>query len=186
MSNLGKWDAWYRAADGKAPYGDTESYRIGADFLEDCVTVEDWGCGRGWFTNFRPRNCVGLDGSRSPFADRIVDLETYTSDVDGIFMRHVLEHNYRWRTILANALASFRKKMVLAIFTPWSDGETREIRFVERVGVPDIAFRQGDIVDMLEGLDWELRELRSAQVIYGQEHLFLIARPAPGSARLTS
>ncbi|MCC7242220.1 MAG: hypothetical protein IT180_09870 [Acidobacteria bacterium] len=186
MSNLGKWDEWYRGTGEKAPYGDTESYRIGADFLEDCETVEDWGCGRGWFANFRSRNCVGIDGSHSPFADLIVDLETYTSDVDGIFMRHVLEHNYQWRTILANAVASFRKKMVLAIFTPWSEGDTREIRFVERVGVPDISFRQGDIVEMLQGLDWELRELRSEQVIYGQEHVFLIQRPAPHPEGLTT
>lgn len=176
MSNLGKWDPWYRAIETKAPYGDTESYRIGADFLEDCETVEDWGCGRGWFSTFRTKTCLGLDGSQSPFADLIVDLETYTSAVDGIFMRHVIEHNYRWRTILANALASFRKKMVLAIFTPWSDDETKEIRFVERLGVPDISFRQSDIVDMLEDLDWELRELPSTRVIYGQEHVFLIRR----------
>lgn len=186
VSNLGKWDEWYRALDGRAPYGDTESYRIGADFLDDCDTVEDWGCGRGWFTTFRSRNCLGLDGSHSPFADKIVDLEAYTSEVDGIFMRHVLEHNYQWRKILANALASFRRKMVLAIFTPWSDDETREIRFIERVGVPDISFRQGDIVAMLDGLEWELRELRSAQRIYGQEHVFLIRRPAPRAVGLTS
>lgn len=176
MSNLGKWDKSYAGLTEPAPYGDTESYRLGAEFLADCETVEDWGCGLGWFRRFRSGAYLGIDGSASPFADRVADLETYRSDADGIFMRHVLEHNYAWRAILDNALASFRRKMVLAIFTPWSEGETRELRFVERVGVPDITFRQAEIEAMLHGLEWELRELRSSEVIYGGEHVFLINR----------
>jgi len=179
VSNVGKWDVWYRGLTARAPYGDTESYRIGADFLKDCETVEDWGCGRGWFATFRAGHCVGVDGSQSPFADIVTDLETYTSSVDGIFLRHVLEHNRGWQHILRNAVQSFRRKMVLAIFTPWSDGETRELRVVEPVGVPDIAFRKDDIVGMLHGLTWELLELRSPNRIYGQEHVFLIERPPP-------
>lgn len=182
MSNLGKWNDWYAGLEEPAPFGATDSYRLGAEFLADCATVEDWGCGLGWFRQFRTGPYVGVDGSQSPFADRIVDLGTYRSDCDGIFMRHVLEHNYAWRPILLNAVASFRHKMVLAIFTPWSDGETREIRFVERVGVPDIAFRQRDIEELLGGLEWELRELCSPQVIYGVEHVYLIGRPPAESA----
>jgi hypothetical protein len=181
MSNLGKWDEWYRSSDAAEPFGDTESYRIGADYLDDCEMVEDWGCGKGWFFNFRTRNCLGIDGSRSTFAGRVVNLEEYTSSVDGIFMRHVLEHNYQWKKILRNAIQSFDKKMVLAIFTPWSDGETKEIRFVDRVGVPDISFSKHDVVEMLDGLDWELLELDSPQTIYGQEHVFLV-RKAQGVA----
>ncbi|MEZ5283923.1 MAG: hypothetical protein R2712_03755 [Vicinamibacterales bacterium] len=178
MSNLGKWSHWYQDVGERAPYGDTESYRLGAEFLADCPTVEDWGCGRGWFATLRTGTCISVDGSASPFVDRIVDLEAYVSRADGIFMRHVLEHNYGWRRILSNALASFTSRMVLVIFTPWSDDETKAIRFVERVGVPDIAFRRQDIVEMLQGLEWELRELTSPAVIYGQEHVFLIHRPA--------
>src|SRR5688572_4685695 len=113
MSNLGKWDEWYGSSEVAEPFGDTQSYRIGADYLDDCEIVEDWGCGKGWFSKFRTHNCLGIDGSRSPFASRVVDLEEYTSSVDGIFMRHVLEHNYQWKKILRNAIESFDKKMVL-------------------------------------------------------------------------
>lgn len=179
MSNVGKWDDWYRSATTPAPFGDSDSYKMGADYLQDCDTVEDWGCGQGWFSRHRPDGCIGVDGSHSPFAARIADLEQYRSSVDGIFMRHVLEHNYQWKSVLGNAIASFTRKFVLVIFTPWSDGETREMRFIERVGVPDLAFRKDDITEMLQGLDWELVELQSPLTIYGQEHLFLVRRPGP-------
>lgn len=182
MSNVAKWDKWWsEESRTRAPLGDSESYRIGADFLQDCDLVEDWGCGPGWFASVRGGRCVSIDGSRSPFADLQADLEEYTSDVDGIFMRHVLEHNYQWRKILENALRSFRKKMVLALFTPWSDDETKEIRFVEEIGVPHLSFRRDDIVEMFGDVEWELLERTSPNRIYGQEHIFLLRkRPAPG------
>lgn len=66
--------------------------------------------------------------------------------------------------------------MVLAIFTPWSDSATKEIRFVDRVGVPDISFSKNEIMEVLHGLDWELMELKSPQTIYGQEHVFLVSK----------
>jgi hypothetical protein len=179
VSNIGKWDKWWRRESAsRTPVGDTESYEIGASFLDDCQLVEDWGCGPGWFASVRGGRCIGIDGSLSPTADRQADLVEYTSDVEGIFMRHVLEHNYEWRRILANALRSFRKKMVLAIFTPWSDDETKEIKFIEDVGVPHLSFRRADITDMLEGVEWELLERESPNRIYGQEHIFLITRGA--------
>jgi len=34
---------------------------------------------------------VGIDDSNTPFSDIKVDLLKYTSNVDGIFIRHVLE-----------------------------------------------------------------------------------------------
>src|SRR5258705_10270963 len=50
-SNLGAWDGWYANLDETTPSAfrndDTETYRIAADFLKDCATVEDWGCGAG-------------------------------------------------------------------------------------------------------------------------------------------
>lgn len=179
MSGFGKWTTWYEASDKSWAFGDTASYQMGANFLSDCISVEDWGCGRGWFRRFRPDNCIGLDGSHSPFADKIVDLTEYTSSVDGIFMRHVLEHNYNWKKILRNAIASFKDKMVLVIFTPWSAGETTQIRMIERVGVPDLALSKPTVLMMLEGLHWEFVELKSPDTIYGHEYVFLIERNPP-------
>jgi len=176
MSNLGKWNKWYESVTDQMPFGDSESYVIGAKFLEDCEVVEDWGCGLGWFSKFRPNGYLGVDGSDSPFASKIVDLEEYTSFVDGIFMRHVLEHNYGWKTILANALKSFRKKMVVVVFTPWSPGNTREISFVDRVGVPNISFNKQEFLERLVEFEWELIELTLSNTMFGQEHIFLVQK----------
>jgi hypothetical protein len=50
---------------------------------------------------------VGLDIAPG-FADEIVNLVNFVGQTDGIVMRHVLEHNYAWKDILRNALASCR------------------------------------------------------------------------------
>ena len=176
MSNMGKWNTWFESTVAPKPFGESESYQIGARFLEDCENIEDWGCGMGWFSKFRKNGYVGIDGSTSPFASKIVDLEEYTSSVDGVFMRHVLEHNYRWKLILANALESFQKKMVVVVFTPWSSGVTQEISFVNRIGVPNIAFNKQDFIDSLEGFEWDLIELTLSNTMFGLEHVFLIKK----------
>jgi hypothetical protein len=76
----------------------------------------------------------------------VVDLVQYRSSVPGIFMRHILEHNYEWARVLDNALASFTQRMALILFTPEREA-TQEIAFQHDVGVPDIAFRLADITD---------------------------------------
>src|ERR1700722_11100627 len=102
---VGRWDQWYAGLDAASPYGDVRSYEVGAAFLADCELVEDWGCGKGGMRQYvAPDSYRGIDGSRTPFADVIADLREYRSDVDGVFVRHVLEHNYDWRTILSNVL----------------------------------------------------------------------------------
>ena len=68
------------------------------------------------------------------------------STVPGIFMRHILEHNYEWARILDNALVSFTKRMALILFTPEQE-VTQEIAFSSELGVPDIAFGLADITD---------------------------------------
>lgn len=109
-------------------YGDNTTYVFGAEFLSDCESVEDWGCGRGWARQFFSDVSyvgvdMGVDGqvTDNPFADKLVDLTQYTSDVDGILLRHVLEHNYEWRKILANALASAKKKVYVVTYTEFHD-----------------------------------------------------------------
>ncbi len=115
MSNVGLWHDWNAGAD-PAPYSDSLTYELGAQFLESCSLVEDWGCGRGWMKQrVEALGCSyrGVDGSPSPFASIWADLVHYHSVVPGIFMRHVLEHNRDWPEILDNAVGSFTRRMAI-------------------------------------------------------------------------
>ena len=138
--SMDKWNAIYKKLTTPEPYGDTITYRLGARWLSTCDIVEDWGCGAGWFKQFCKTIYIGIDGSDTPFANKKVDLVTYRSNVDGIFMRHVLEHNHEWKSILENALQSFQKRMCLILFTPLTE-TTRVITTNPVYGnVPDISF----------------------------------------------
>ena len=108
---LGLWDRW-NATEEPTPYGLSDTYRLGAEWLATCSLVEDWGCGRGYLrTLIEPERYRGIDGS-GPHADVTHDLLSYRSYVPGIFMRHVLEHNYGWTYVLANAVESFSRAHV--------------------------------------------------------------------------
>lgn len=111
-----KWD------HSRASYGLDESYRLGMDFLAGCKEVEDWGCSSAYAKRFCKTSYIGVDGTPGQ-ADVVVDLSTYQSNPEGIFMRHVLEHNDSWRDLLANALKSFTKRMTLVTFTGLKDQE---------------------------------------------------------------
>lgn len=142
MTNLNKWNRWYRGLEEAQPYADTRTYQIGADWLADCKVIEDWGCGKGWFSTFiGPEQVyVGVDGSITPFALKHVDLTDYQSKCDGLFMRHVLEHDPRWETILFNAVESFLHRMCLVLFTPLNDTmEDKQLAWNEDPGVPDLS-----------------------------------------------
>jgi hypothetical protein len=158
-------------------YGDDVTLRKGMAFLDGHGTIEDWGCGFGHARRFVTRSrYVGVDGS-SKHADKIVDLATYTSDVDCIFMRHVLEHNADWRRILANAIASFRERMALVIFTPLVD-TTRQIATSDgltSVPVPDISFRKDDLTAFFRHLNY-VEESIQTDTQYRTEHVFYIQK----------
>ncbi len=154
-----KWNEWYKDLTkndiGSFKYGDTITYQLGYNFLQTCDKIEDWGCGVGGFKrlfiNEDLNKYIGVDGSKTPFADIKTDLKNYTSNVDGIFMRHVLEHNYEWQIILENACKSFNKKMCLILFTPFSD-VTKEIahNLKHGVDVPDISFDKNELINIFE------------------------------------
>ena len=113
-------------------------------------------------------------------ASEVVDLVTYRSTVPGIFMRHVLEHNDDWARILDNALASFRERMALILFTPERD-TTRRIAFDADVGVPDIAFRLTYITDRFPAdVTFSVQRIPSATQ-YGGEIVLLLERLATDS-----
>lgn len=121
-NNAGKWDFFYEDVTERDHYIDTKSYKMGADWLTECSEVEDWGCGKGWFAKVaEDLNVISIDGSNSPFADKIVDLEDYTSNVEGVFMRSVAEHNFEWKKVLTNLAQSFTKRAFVEFYTPMEE-----------------------------------------------------------------
>ena len=177
-SNVGKW-VWYQNEQNHVPYGDGLTYRLGAEFLKDCATVEDWGCGTCFMsTQLDPKiQYTGLDGTHSKFVSNPVDLVTHRSQVkpDGLFMRHVLEHNYDWNPILKNAVASFGRKFVLVLFTPINTTGTYTMQTNPEIGVPDLSFNLTDILNELTGLKFNVEELQT-HTQYGVEYIFYIEK----------
>jgi glycosyltransferase involved in cell wall biosynthesis/SAM-dependent methyltransferase len=174
----GEWEAtrvgrWQYANREPFAYGDDTTYRKGMAFLDGHGTIEDWGAGAGYARRFIERSPYrGIDGSPSLGVECIADLRDYQSDVDCIFMRHVLEHNADWGLILDNALRSFRKRMVLVVFTPFA-ARTREIGSWS--GIPDLAFRKRDLVDRFGDLVHREETLVTGTQ-YGREHIFYLER----------
>jgi len=182
---IGRWSSWYdqiEAGDSPQPYGDTVSYSLGADWLKDCSTVEDWGCGMGWARSlFDPSQYRGLDGSVNPFVDKVVDLTLYRSNppVPGIFMRHVLEHNWDWERMLDNALASFTQRMALILFTPMAE-VTHQIPDMEGCGginVPAISFRHEDLTARMDGNITVLWNDILSKTWFGGERIYYLEKP---------
>lgn len=169
--------AWKYDGVPKFPYGDDTTYRKGIAFLDGHGLIEDWGCGFAHARTFVKKSpYLGLDGS-SPHADRIVDLCTYRSEADCVFLRHVLEHNVEWQRILEGAIASFRNRMVLILFTPFAE-TTRVLTTAlhcTSVAVPDISFRKDDLTRAFEGLKTTEESLRT-DTQYGIEHVFYLER----------
>ena len=93
------------------------------------------------------------------------------------FMRHVLEHNVEWRRILAGAIASFRKRMALIIFTPFA--ETTRVMSTAlhctSVSVPDLSFRKEDLTQCFDDLRYTEESLKT-DTQYGVEHIFYIEK----------
>lgn len=185
VSRAGLWDSDYsKQGYQRQVYGDDTTVRKGAAFLNqpDIITVEDWGCGYGGVKLYLAahQKYIGIDGSRSLFADKIADLEKYTSSADGIFLRHVLDHNPNWQTVLTNALSSFKKRMVLILFTPYQE-ETRVIREYPNWGgsgqsMWDIGFKRSDIIDFFSHLKWSSEENLQTKTGYSVEHIFYLER----------
>ena len=153
-SNVGKWDGWYKSlpkTPGSFQYGDTLTYALAAKFLEDCTDVEDWGVGGGGFLRHRP-DAIGVDGSDTQFAQKkYVDLRTYTSQVEGVHIRHIFEHNYNWKDILQNAVQSATKKLAITMFIPLIKDSTKELAHNAKHGVdvPDMAINEKDFMDVI-------------------------------------
>jgi hypothetical protein len=147
---MGAWDDHHLALTEPLCYGAPETYRLAAEWMNGCARVEDWGCGGGGLRNHIDGAVVyvGVDGSGTPFADVAADLTQYRSESDGIVLRHVLEHNYQWRLILANAIASFTGRLCVVLFTPIV-GDTHVLHVEPDYGdVPVIAFSLADLLEL--------------------------------------
>jgi len=170
---VGRWD--YGRDREPWAYGDDVTYAKGIGFLDGHGLIEDWGCGTTYARKFvRHGPYIGIDGSASPFADKVCDLRSYRSAVPCIFMRHILEHNLDWRLILEGALASFQRRMALIMFTPFA--ETTHV-MAYTAGIPDLSFRKGDIVGYLDRPEFSYVEERlTTATQYGTETVFYIEK----------
>lgn len=183
VNPVGAWDRHYATLTRPLPYG-RRSYEPIAAFVEDCDTVEDWGCGGGGLAAYvedrtpGERRYIGIDGSATPYATHVTDLRYYRSDVDAVVLRHVLEHNDEWQLVLDNAIASARRKLCVVLFTP--AGDTTRVMFREpRYGnVPVISFHLPDVVGPIEAGGWQPELLRRASpdTAFRTETLLLCTR----------
>lgn len=160
--------------DEQFPYGDETTYAKAAEFLHGCAVIEDWGCATAYFKRFiNGAKYIGVDGSASKFCDIVGDLGLYRSQADGILLRHVVEHNYDWKRILQNAVASFTKRLVVVIFTPFGS-ETKQIA-TNWSDIPDLSFCKEELVECFEGLPYTEESFKTATQ-YGVEHVFCISK----------
>lgn len=169
---IGLWD--YSKAIPGQKYGDDDiTYVKAMEFLADCSQVEDWGCGFGYAKKLCKTSYKGVDGSKGPNTDVIADLREYKSETDGILLRHVLEHNHDWKKVLDNAIASFKKKLVIILFTPLA-AQTKQIA-TNWSNIPDMSFRKEDITGALKEFKVKEEVLRT-KTQYGIEFMFYIQR----------
>jgi hypothetical protein len=160
------------------PYGSATTYYYALDWLKTCPLVEDWGCGPGYFGTLLPPDVAyhGLDTAVCPWGAReSIDLASYTSQASGILIRHVLEHNFSWRTILKNALASFTKRMCLILFVPPCDG-TEVVNRAPKGQLPEWELPKQALLDTLQPFLTRTLSINTRSQ-YGSETLYFLERP---------
>lgn len=176
MSNLGKWAPWYDTGE-PVDYGQSESYRIAADFL-DGMSVEDWGCGCAAFKAYHRGPYLGVDGTASKWADVVDDLATRETSTPGLLLRHVLEHNVGWRDVLVAACFCASERLVIVSFIP--DGKGEQVGYTAELDVPDIAVPYDEVEATLArfGWTWERRTIESPRTAFRTETLWLAQQSA--------
>lgn len=174
------WEYQDRDPADLQPFGDETTYKVGLGWLfEECDYVEDWGAGVAYGRRFCPegKTYFAVDGSPTsePYVDKVSHLLAHQPDrlVEGIYMRHILEHNpEEWKRILDKALITFTKRFCLVMFTPFAVGERRQLR---PHGDPyyDVSFTIDDIRDCLDGYRWYLNAMPT-NTQYGGETIFFV------------
>ena len=174
-----RWAGFYPPGAGASEGDDDTTYRRAAWWLDhEGWTVEDWGGGKGWARQFfKQASYRVIDGSVPSGNVVLADLQTYRSDVDGIMLRHVLEHNHNWCGILENAVASARHRIALVIFTPWAAGPTEQIA-TNWEDIPDLSFNKEEVFALLEGWSAEEETYQTRTQYQAETALLLSRRPA--------
>jgi hypothetical protein len=171
---MGLWNNTYSKDIPRERYGNELTYVLAEKFLHS-LDIEDWGCGTGRFKDYHIGGYLGVDGSRSKYCDLVADLRKRKSHVPGILLRHVIEHNVAWRTIVKNAIASATKTVVIVLFTPFQE-KTHAIGWSDEIGVPDIGFSLDEMRAHLPKKTEEHLNISSPSTQYGVEHLFVVEK----------
>lgn len=141
-------------------YGEVETYRMAAEWLRVCAVVEDWGGAHGHFARYLSASvtyrCV--DGTVQCTDQVLADLATYRSTPEGILLRHVVDMTVHWSAVLVNALASFRRRMVVITFTP-DVVETRVSKV--KSGWPVWHFNPQDLIDAMGAHLLRIRDVKT-------------------------
>ena len=159
------------------------TYKRGAAYLAGVGQIEDWGSGSVYFKRFVTAGRYrGIDRDPSVSSDLTADLAEYISETDGIFMRHVLEQDLRWRSILRNALASFRRRMLLVLYTPFvraTEDHRRGDGAAHGTSLPEIHFCRGDLVREFRDVHFRLEENVLTDSPFGREQVFYLRKDGP-------
>jgi len=163
---IGAWDKWHTTREVPWGMGLTSTYKCAAQWLDaPDITVEDWGGGTGFAKQyFENAEYVLVDGSQSQFVSKLVDLRTYTSSVECILLRHVLEHNHQWSDILDNLLKSYTRRACIVLFTPLG----KETKLIRR-RFPSYSFRLKDLTDRMGDQLQQVEEVKTEHVLYLQK-----------------
>lgn len=177
------WPKMYKDLEKPTMYpGDNESYILAGGFLAGDEQVEEWGCATTWGRQFIPAPYRGVDGAQSEFADLITDLSEYRSTTPNALIRHVLEHNWNWRTILNNFLDSFQKRGVVVLFIPlglYDINRSFENRVGEPPSPPGLQMDEASFLNMLNRRDISIVkdfELQNATPPFGYERVFFLEK----------
>jgi len=185
-SRLGAWNTFWRDRKHRGNSAGCNIMDKAIAYLlndENIKIIEDWGCGNCVLKKYveSKKIYVGVDGSDTGYQDKIQDLEKYTTNVDAIYMQHVLEHNQEWEKIFRNLLQSFKYKAVLVLFTPFTE-ETKVLthntlksknNYGQQIQVNDIAFCKKDLVKIIEeyNIEWFSEENIKSNHNYKIDHI---------------
>ena len=154
---------------GQVCYSDPkcESYKKAAAFLGVHKPVEDWGGATGWAKKYFTSSYKNIDGSAHKNVDVIADLTEYTSNVNNILIRQVLESNINWEKIINNAKKSFTDKLCIVISTPLVQSTRMGMRnpIVDSRGKVDqskyfqeMLFSKNDILNLFPKSEYKVEE----------------------------